>query len=205
VPAAELNPSALARLPSYRIDADGRSRLRWPLWPAPLFALRNSGALTIFFSDGPDETHVERVYLQATRDADRPSKIASREALAKRRAYAQHLKNGRRLPKSPGFPVPSRHLGLHPCQCCARASLACNFHRGRPRSLSHIRGCPLDDKGFAGRSQVSVLDTLPIIACTSVTSFSESPVGFHRAKPRSFWRYLLGIASPRIFKISAPV
>src|ERR1700737_4167989 len=37
-------------------------------------------------SNGPDETHVDRVHLQVTRDADRPSKIASREALAKRRA-----------------------------------------------------------------------------------------------------------------------
>jgi hypothetical protein len=41
VPAAELDPSALPRLPSYRVAAAGRPRLRWPLWPAPLFALRN--------------------------------------------------------------------------------------------------------------------------------------------------------------------
>src|ERR1700745_323056 len=39
-------------------------------------------------SNGPDETHVDRVHLQVTRDADRPSKIASREALAKRRAQS---------------------------------------------------------------------------------------------------------------------
>src|SRR6202048_212240 len=36
-------------------------------------------------SNGPDETHVDRG-LQVTRDAARPSKMASREALAKRRA-----------------------------------------------------------------------------------------------------------------------
>ena len=35
---------------------------------------------------GPDEPHVDRIHLQVTRDTDRPSKIASREALAKRRA-----------------------------------------------------------------------------------------------------------------------
>src|SRR6201984_2943576 len=39
-------------------------------------------------STGPDETPVDRVPLQVTRDADRPSKIASREALAKRRAQS---------------------------------------------------------------------------------------------------------------------
>ena len=33
-------------------------------------------------SNRPDETHVDRVHLQVTRDADRPNKIASREAVA---------------------------------------------------------------------------------------------------------------------------
>jgi hypothetical protein len=37
-------------------------------------------------SHGPDETNVDRVHLQVTRDADCPSKIAGREALTKRRA-----------------------------------------------------------------------------------------------------------------------
>src|SRR6476660_1974239 len=36
--------------------------------------------------NGPEQTHVDRIHLQVTRDTDRPSKIASREALAKRRA-----------------------------------------------------------------------------------------------------------------------
>ena len=39
-------------------------------------------------SHGPDETRVDRIHLQVTRDTDRPSKIASREAVAKRRAQS---------------------------------------------------------------------------------------------------------------------
>src|SRR5208337_3696931 len=36
--------------------------------------------------NGPEQTHVDGVHLQVTRDTDRPSKIACREAVAKRRA-----------------------------------------------------------------------------------------------------------------------
>src|SRR5881396_2757563 len=36
--------------------------------------------------NGPDELHADRVYLEVTRDADGPGKLASREPLAKRRA-----------------------------------------------------------------------------------------------------------------------
>src|SRR4029077_11918658 len=36
--------------------------------------------------NGPEQTHVDGVHLQVTRDTDRPRKIAGREAVAKRRA-----------------------------------------------------------------------------------------------------------------------
>src|ERR1700730_9430087 len=89
-------------------------------------------------SNGPDETHVDRVHLQVTGDADRPSKIASREALAKRCAQpvtciCQHTAEPH-AGRGPAIDLSERDLRLGTCH-----SLLGARHKSKLRCRSRSR------------------------------------------------------------------
>src|SRR6188472_411527 len=67
----------------------------------------------------PNELHADRIYLEVTRDADRPGQIASRELLAERRARSvtgirQHTAEAHASRHRP-INLSQRDLGLGPC------------------------------------------------------------------------------------------
>ena len=69
--------------------------------------------------DWPDEPHADRIYLEVTRDADGPGKIASREPLAKRRAQPvtgvrQHTAKAH-TGRYHAIDLGQGDLGLRPC------------------------------------------------------------------------------------------
>src|SRR4029079_18466415 len=82
------------------------------IWHMPL-----AGAPS--YCNRPNELHADRIYLEVTRDADRPGEIASRELLAERRALSvtgirQHTAEANASRQHP-IDLIKRDLGLGPC------------------------------------------------------------------------------------------
>ena len=95
-----------------------------------------------WLSNGPDEPHVNRIHLQVTRIPDRPSKIASREALAKRRAQpvtciGQHTTEAH-ASRGNAVDLSERDLRLGTCRLRFKRN-ACALNRGRSPSNSSGR------------------------------------------------------------------
>src|SRR6478735_2039888 len=87
----------------------------------------------------PNELHADRIYLEVTRDADRPGEIASREFLAERRARSvtsirEHTAEAHTSRHHP-IDLSQRDLGLGPCHLMLG---------GNARSLQPLRIiCPI--------------------------------------------------------------